>query len=103
MTRGLPFQPGLSSDDETDGTHRKLLDNTQLELRHYCCREGCPHIEGMSQDEPRQLHRQRPVPAQGTASPHAARKFGLPQAGQQLCKIGNPGPTLVSGVLLWQR
>jgi len=33
MNLCLPFEPGLSSDDETGSTHRMLLDDTQLELR----------------------------------------------------------------------
>lgn len=33
MNLCLLLQPGLSSDDEADGTHRKLLDDTQQELR----------------------------------------------------------------------
>lgn len=101
----LPFEPELSSDDETDGTHRMLLDDTQLELRRYVAgraalmlREWVNRslINCTGKGQP--LHQGQHHPMQQVWVP-----TGWAAALQDRTWVGDPSPTSVSGMLLWPR
>lgn len=102
MNLCLLLHPQLSSDDEADGTHRKLLGDTQQELRH-CAAGWAALMLGEWSTRTSSTAQVKAGPAPETELSHGTRDFGLLPAGQQICKTGNPSTASASGGLLWQR
>lgn len=101
----FPFKPGLSSNDETGGTHRMLLmtptwsSGTIMQWGLWC-------FYGSGSTEASSTTEAKASPAPGIASPHAARSLGCRGLGSSFARltwVGDTSPTLVSCMLLWRR
>lgn len=95
MNLCLLLQPGLPSDDEADGTHRKLLGDTQQELR--CCAAGWAALmlgkwigtTSIAQVKAGACSRNRIIPWN--------KGVWAPTSWEPMCKTGYPSTTSASG------